>query len=82
MILNGGEFGGKRYLGSKMFKLMTSDQIGPGSGVARYHFYFPGDGLGFGYGFAVRVDPGEAKPPAPGSIEADRQRARPHHAGI
>lgn len=68
MILNGGEFGGKRYLSSKMFKLMTSDQIGPGSGVARDHFYFPGDGFGFGYGFAVRVDPGEAKPPAPGSV--------------
>ena len=68
MILNGGEFGGKRYLSSKMFELMTSDQIGPGSGVARDHFYFPGDGFGFGYGFAVRVDPGEAKPPAPGSI--------------
>jgi CubicO group peptidase (beta-lactamase class C family) len=68
MILNGGEFGGKRYLSPKAFKLMTSDHIGPGSGVDRDYFYFPGDGFGFGYGFAVRVEPGEANPPAPGSI--------------
>ena len=66
MILNGGEFGGQRYLSPKAFKSMTTDHIGPGSGVERDYFYFPGDG--FGYGFAVRVDPGEAKPPAPGSI--------------
>jgi CubicO group peptidase (beta-lactamase class C family) len=47
---------------------MTTDHIGPGSGVARDYFYFPGDGFGFGYGFGVRVEPGVAKPPAPGSI--------------
>ena len=29
---------------------------------------FPGDGFGFGYGLAVRTNPGEAKPPPPGSI--------------
>ena len=68
MILDGGEFGGKRYLSRKAFKLMTSDRIGPRSGVDRDYFYFPGDGFGFGYGFAVRVEPGEAKPPAAGSI--------------
>ncbi|MBS0530592.1 MAG: beta-lactamase family protein [Proteobacteria bacterium] len=68
MILNGGEFGGKRYLSRRAFKLMTTDRIGPGSGVERDYFYFPGDGFGFGYGFAVRVQPGEAKPPAAGSI--------------
>jgi CubicO group peptidase (beta-lactamase class C family) len=68
MILNGGEFDGKRYLTPAAFKSMTSDHIGPGSGVARDYFYFPGDGFGFGYGFAVRTDPGNAKPPPPGSI--------------
>ena len=50
------------------FKDMTTDQIGPGSGVGRDYYYFPGDGFGYGYGFAVRVDPGNAKPPPPGSI--------------
>jgi len=68
MILDGGVSGGKRYLSAQAFKSMTSDQIGPGSGVARDYYYFPGDGFGYGYGFAVRVEPGNAKPPPPGSI--------------
>jgi CubicO group peptidase (beta-lactamase class C family) len=68
MILNGGEFGGKRYLSAQAFKDMTTDHIGPGSGVARDYYYFPGDGFGYGYGIAVRVEPGNAKPPPPGSI--------------
>jgi CubicO group peptidase (beta-lactamase class C family) len=68
MILDRGEFGGKRYLGADAFKAMTTDQIGSGSGVARDYFYFPGDGFGYGYGFAVRVEPGNARPPPPGSI--------------
>jgi CubicO group peptidase (beta-lactamase class C family) len=68
MILNKGEFGGKRYLSAQAFKSMTTDHIGPNSGVTRDYFYFPGDGFGFGYGFAVRTEPGNAKPPPPGSI--------------
>jgi CubicO group peptidase (beta-lactamase class C family) len=68
MILNGGELDGRRYLSTAAFKDMTTDHIGPGSGVTRDYFYFPGDGFGFGYGFAVRTDPGIAKPPPPGSI--------------
>jgi CubicO group peptidase (beta-lactamase class C family) len=68
MILNGGQLEGKRYLSPQAFKEMTSDHIGPGSGVGRDFFYFPGDGFGFGYGFAVRTDWGDSKPPAPGSI--------------
>jgi CubicO group peptidase (beta-lactamase class C family) len=68
MILNGGQFGGKRYLSAGAFKSMTTDHIGPNSGVARDYFYFPGDGFGYGYGFAVRTEPGNAKPPPPGSI--------------
>ncbi|MBX9645462.1 MAG: beta-lactamase family protein [Xanthobacteraceae bacterium] len=68
MLLNGGELDGKRYLGPAAFKTMTSDQIGAGSGVARDYYYFPGDGFGYGYGLAVRTDPGNARPPPPGSI--------------
>lgn len=68
MLLNGGELEGKRYLSPAAFKAMTTDHIGPGSGVGRDYFYFPGDGFGYGYGIAVRTDPGNAKPPPPGSI--------------
>ena len=68
MLRNGGRLDGKQYLSPKAFRQMTSDHIGPGSGVARDYFYFPGDGFGYGYGLAVRIDPGNAKPPPPGSI--------------
>jgi CubicO group peptidase (beta-lactamase class C family) len=68
MLLNGGEFEGRRYLSPAAFKAMTTDHIGPGSGVGRDYFYFPGDGFGYGYGLAVRTDPGNAKPPPPGSL--------------
>jgi CubicO group peptidase (beta-lactamase class C family) len=68
MILNGGKFDGKQIISPKSFELMTSDHIGPGSGVQRDFFYFPGDGFGFGLGFGVRTDPGNAKPPPPGSL--------------
>jgi CubicO group peptidase (beta-lactamase class C family) len=68
MLLEGGKFEGKTYLSPRAFELMTTDQIGPGSGVARDYFYFPGDGFGFGLGLAVRTDPGNAKPPPPGSV--------------
>jgi CubicO group peptidase (beta-lactamase class C family) len=68
MLLNGGELDGKRYMSSNTFKAMTTDHIGPGSGVKRDFFYFPGDGFGFGYGFGIRTDPGKAVPPPPGSI--------------
>ena len=68
MLLDGGKFGGKQYLNPKTFELMTSDHIGPSSGVGRDYFYFPGDGFGFGLGFGVRTDPGNAKPPPAGSL--------------
>ena len=67
MLLNGGTLDGKTYLGPATYAAMTSDHIGPGSGVERNYFYFPGDGFGFGYGFGVRTDPGNAVPPPPGS---------------
>jgi len=68
MLLNGGSFDGKQYLSPKAFALMTSDHIGPGSGVAHAFFYFPGNGFGYGLGFGVRTGPGDAKPPPPGSL--------------
>lgn len=68
MLLNGGTLDGRTYLSPAAFTAMTSDHIGPGSGVERNYFYFPGDGFGFGYGFGVRTDPGNAKPPPPGSL--------------
>ena len=55
MLLNGGELDGKRYLSRAAFDNMTTDHVGPGSGVAHDYFYFPGDGFGFGYGVAVRT---------------------------
>jgi CubicO group peptidase (beta-lactamase class C family) len=68
MLLNGGALDGKTYLSPNMFATMTADHIGPGSGVERNYFYYPGDGFGFGYGFGVRTDPGNAVPPPPGSL--------------
>src|ERR1700712_3916554 len=68
MLLNGGTLDGKTYLSPAIFAAMTTDHIGPGSGVARNYFYYPGDGFGFGYGFGVRTDPGHAVPPPPGSL--------------
>jgi len=68
MLLNGGTLEGKTYLSPATYAAMTSDHIGPGSGVERNSFYFPGDGFGFGYGFGVRTDPGNAVPPPPGSL--------------
>jgi CubicO group peptidase (beta-lactamase class C family) len=68
MLLNGGMLDGKTYLSPATFAATTSDHIGPGSGVARNYFYYPGDGFGFGYGFGIRTDPGNAVPPPPGSL--------------
>jgi CubicO group peptidase (beta-lactamase class C family) len=68
MLLNGGTLDGKTYLSPAAFAAMTTDHIGPGSGVARNYFYYPGDGFGFGYGFGIRTDPGNAVPPPPGSL--------------
>jgi CubicO group peptidase (beta-lactamase class C family) len=68
MLLNGGKFDGKTILSPKAFELLTTDQLGPNSGVERDYFYFPGDGFGFGLGLAVRTEPGNAKPPPPGSL--------------
>jgi CubicO group peptidase (beta-lactamase class C family) len=68
MLLNGGSLDGKQYLSPQAFDEMARDHIGPGSGIARDYFYFPGDGFGYGLGFGVRTDAGDAKPPPPGSL--------------
>ena len=68
MLLNGGKLDGKTYLSPAAFTAMTTDHIGPGTGVARDYAYYPGDGFGFGYGFGVRTDPGDAIPSPPGSL--------------
>ncbi|HEV7601017.1 MAG TPA: serine hydrolase domain-containing protein [Bradyrhizobium sp.] len=68
MLLNGGSLAGKQYLSPQAFNEMAADHVGPNSGIGRDYFYFPGDGFGFGLGFAVRTDPGNAKPPPPGSL--------------
>jgi CubicO group peptidase (beta-lactamase class C family) len=68
MLLHKGELDGKRLLGDATFKDMTTDHIGPDSGINRDFFYFPGDGFGYGYGLGVRTDPGNATPPPPGSL--------------
>jgi CubicO group peptidase (beta-lactamase class C family) len=68
MVLDGGKFEGRQYLSPKAYQEMTTDHVGPGSGVERDYLYFPGDGFGFGLGFGVRTDPGHAKPPPPGSL--------------
>jgi CubicO group peptidase (beta-lactamase class C family) len=57
MLLNGGELDGKRYLKRETVTLMTSDQIGPETGIIHDPFYFPGPTSGFGLGFAVRTSP-------------------------
>lgn len=67
MLLNGGTLDGTTYLRPATFAAMTTDHTGPGSGVARNYFYYPGDGFGFGYGFGIRTDSGNAVPPPPGS---------------
>jgi CubicO group peptidase (beta-lactamase class C family) len=57
MLLNKGELDGKRYLKPETVALMTSDQIGPQTGIIHDPFYFPGPTSGFGLGFAVRTSP-------------------------
>lgn len=68
MLLNGGSLGGRQYLSPKAFEEMSTDKVGPGSGIDRDYFYFPGDGFGYGLGIGVRTDPGNANPPPPGDL--------------
>jgi CubicO group peptidase (beta-lactamase class C family) len=62
MLLNGGTFGGRRFLSRKTIELMTADHLGPITGAT--DLLLPGHG--FGLGFAVRLHAGIAD--VPGSI--------------
>jgi len=55
MLLNGGEYEGKRVLGRMTVNLMFSNQIGEGKPV-----YIRGDGYGFGLGAGVLTDPAKS----------------------
>jgi CubicO group peptidase (beta-lactamase class C family) len=55
MLLNDGTFEGRHFLKAETIALMTSDHIGPETGVARDALYYPGANSGFGLGFAVRT---------------------------
>jgi CubicO group peptidase (beta-lactamase class C family) len=55
MLLNRGSFAGRRILAPETVALMTSDHIGPETGIARDRDYWPGPTSGFGLGFAVRT---------------------------
>lgn len=68
MLLNGGTLDGKQYLKPEVFATMTANHIAPATAVKRGSYYFPGDGFGYGLGFGVRVEPGNASPPPPGSL--------------
>jgi CubicO group peptidase (beta-lactamase class C family) len=57
MILNGGEFDGRRYLSKKMVEFMLSDHI-PGMGGTT--IATTGPGYGFGLGWGVRLQDGFA----------------------
>ncbi|WP_024512862.1 serine hydrolase domain-containing protein [Bradyrhizobium sp. ARR65] len=57
MLLNGGTLDGKRYLKPETVALMTSDHIGPGSGIAYTYLYFLGTHSGYGLGLAVITSP-------------------------
>jgi CubicO group peptidase (beta-lactamase class C family) len=66
MLLDGGTFEGKRYLGPRTLTLMTSDHSSAGAGIVPGPLYLPGPGYGFGLGFAVRRNDGEAPYPSAG----------------
>jgi CubicO group peptidase (beta-lactamase class C family) len=58
MLADGGEFAGKRFLGSKTLEFMTTDHVGARPGRP--------PGLGFGLGFEVRTSVGDSA--LPGSL--------------
>ena len=64
MLLNGGTFEGRRYLGPRTVAYMASDHMG--DVVRRGPFDLLGPGYKFGLGFAVRTEAGVA--PIAGSV--------------
>jgi CubicO group peptidase (beta-lactamase class C family) len=66
MLLNGGTLDGRRYLKPETVTRMTSDNVGPGGGIAHSHLYFLSTESGFGLGFAVLTAKPRNKPWPPG----------------
>jgi CubicO group peptidase (beta-lactamase class C family) len=60
MVLNGGEFEGKRYLKPETIKLMQTNQLDMAHGV-HVEFLGGGPGVGFGLDFAVVEDPAKQR---------------------
>ena len=63
MLINGGEFNGKRILSSQMVKLMTSNHLTRNIENRVANVEPHRDGYGFGLGVAVRLEPGLAAVP-------------------
>jgi len=59
MILNGGEFEGKRYLEASTVEMMHTNVLEPGVRLRLYRQDI--NGLGFGLGYAIVQDPAAAK---------------------
>jgi CubicO group peptidase (beta-lactamase class C family) len=59
MILNGGEYDGKRLIGSKTIDLMSRNHLKPE--FLPWVMDFPWPGMGFGLGFSVVMDPAQAE---------------------
>jgi CubicO group peptidase (beta-lactamase class C family) len=59
MILNGGQFEGKRYLKASTVQMMHTNAIEPGVKFMLYNYEL--NGLGFGLGFAIVQDPKVAR---------------------
>ena len=59
MILNGGEFEGKRYLEASTVEMMHTNALEPGVNLTLYGHDL--NGLGFGLGYAIIQDPVAAR---------------------
>ncbi|MGD2140672.1 MAG: serine hydrolase domain-containing protein [Burkholderiales bacterium] len=62
MLLNGGELDGKRVLGPRTIRFMTSNHLN--ETISEGPYYIPGPGYGFGLGFATRLEYGQSHWPA------------------
>lgn len=58
MIVNNGEFDGRRYLSAASVGTMRRNEVAPATNIRPWAYYFPGAGFGYGLGFAVRTGPG------------------------
>ena len=66
LLLAEGTLAGQVYLGRRSLRFMTSDHVGPETGISRAPDSLLGMGAGFGLGFAVRLTTGAL--PYPGSV--------------